>query len=211
MKGIIIRPAERRDAPAIGRGVVMALGSELPLYMAGDDPRRLPLVEQLFTDLAAADNSQYSWRNTLVAATPDGSVAGILVSYDGARLHELRRAFIAGAKRVLDSEIREEELPDETDAEEIYLDSLAVFPEFRGHGLGAALIDAAAQHHARNNADTLKNTDGGNSAPTTSPKPLGLLCDPDNPRAHALYERLGFRDVGRRYFTTHLMHHMQRG
>lgn len=193
MKGIIIRPAERRDAPAIGRGVVMALGPELPLYMAGNDPRRLPLVEQLFTDLAAADNSQYSWRNTLVAATADGTIAGILVSYDGARLYELRSAFISETKRILGREITAEELPDETDASEIYLDSLAVFPEYRGHGLGAALIDAATQQHAQNNA-----------------KPVGLLCDPDNPRAHALYERLGFRDVGRRYFTTHLMHHMQR-
>lgn len=211
MKGIIIRPAERRDAPAIGRGVVMALGPELPLYMAGNDPRRLPLVEQLFTDLAAADNSQYSWRNTLVAATPDGSVAGILVSYDGARLHELRRAFIAGAKRVLDREMSEAELPDETDANEIYLDSLAVFPEYRGHGLGAALIDAAARHHACRSATPEVITTGDDSASATPQKPLGLLCDPDNPRAHALYESLGFRDVGRRYFATHLMHHMQRG
>lgn len=192
MEKFTIRPARREDAPAIGRGVVMALGAELPLDLAGGDPARLPLVDRLFTELAASDNAQYSWNNTLVAEAEDGTTAGILVSYDGARLHELRRTFIAAARDILEWHINEAELADETEPGEVYLDSLAVFPEYRGHGLGALLIEAAARHHA------------------SVAKPLGLLCDPGNPRAHALYERLGFRDIGRRPFSTHLMHHMHR-
>ena len=59
---IRIRAARREDAEAIGRGVVMALHDEIALDFAGSADR-LPLVYKVFTTLAAADNSQYSYRN----------------------------------------------------------------------------------------------------------------------------------------------------
>lgn len=185
-----IMPARKEHAAAIARAVLTALGPEVPVEMAGGE-ENLPEVTALFTDLAARDDSQYSYLNSLVALDGKGEVAGALVSYDGARLHELRCAFIAAAALYLGWDPGME-LPDETSADEIYLDSLAVFPPHRGQGLAARLIEGAARHHA------------------SSGKPLGLLCDPHNPRAKRLYERLGFRDVDRRFFMNEDMYHMRR-
>lgn len=188
---INIRPGRQADAPAIARAVIMAVGEEIALSLAGSAERR-HLVDETFTRLAARTDSQYSYLNTLVAETPDGEIAGLIVSYDGADLHRLRRAFIREANEVLGIHFDENKMDDETSPDEIYLDSLAVFPEFRGHQLGRRLIEAAAEHHA------------------ASGKPLGLLCDPDNPRAQHIYEKLGFKTVGRRPFAGVMMHHMTR-
>ena len=186
-----IQPARRSDAEVIGRAVVTAVGEEISEQFAGSK-ERLPLVYKTFSDLAARDDSQYSYKNALVALDPEGQVAGVIVSYDGARLHELRRAFIEVANDVLGYDIKEEEMADETSPDEIYLDSLCVFEPYRGQGLAKRLIDAAAKAHA------------------SSGKPLGLLVDYDNPRARRLYDRLGFVRVGERPFAGTVMEHMQK-
>lgn len=188
---ITIRPGRRADAPAIAQVVMEALHAEGCRNLAGGE-ERLPLLADVFTQLCAADNSQYSYRNTLVAEDADGTVAGAIVAYDGARLHELRRAFILKANEILGYDLREEDMHDETDGGEIYLDSLAVFPEYRGKGLARQLLNAAMDAHR----------DAG--------KPFGLLCAPANPDAYKLYLRLGFADIGTRPFAGITMRHLRR-
>lgn len=189
MTDISIRQADPAHAPAIARAVIMAIGPEIELSLAGS-PDRLHLVAETFTELAARPDTQYSYLNTLVALTPDGEVAGVLVSYDGARLLNLRRAFFDTAHRLLGLTF-DDTLEPETAPGEIYLDSLAVFPRWRGHGLARRLIEAAEARHA------------------TAGKPLGLLVEPGNNVARSLYTRLGFRDAGMRPFAGVAMHHMQ--
>lgn len=179
------------DASAIATGILMAVGDEITLDFAGSADR-VPLVHEVFTRLAAMEDSQYSYTNSLVARTPDSATAGIIVAYDGARLRELRRQFFAVASNVLHLTIDEATVEDETDGSEIYLDSLAVFPEYRGRHLAERLIAAACEAHK----------DAG--------KPVGLLCEHGNDRAHRLYTRLGFKHVGERPFAGVTMHHMQR-
>lgn len=190
-KHFTIQPARRSDAKVIAEAVMGAVGSEICLNFAGS-AERLPLVVETFERLAADERSQYSYRNSLIATTPEGRVAGVIVSYDGAMLHHLRPKFIEVANEVLGTELCDADFVDETDPGEIYLDSLYVFPEFRGQGLAGALIMAAIH---RNQA---------------SGKPAGLLVDSDNHTARRLYERLGFREVGMRPFADILMHHLQR-
>lgn len=185
-----IIPARKTDASAIARAIVMAVGEEIAAGLAGS-AERLPLVDEMFTELAERTDSQYSYKNSLVALAADGTVAGVLVSYDGARLIGLRHAFFDAAERILGMHF-DDTLEPETSPDEIYLDSLAVFPGNRGHALGSRLIEAAAERHKE------------------SGKPLGLLVDPPNTRAAALYETLGFVRVGRRPFAGTEMYHMQR-
>lgn len=189
--GIIIRPAEREDAGDIARAVLMALHDELAMNFAGTS-ERIPLVLELFHRLASMEDSQYSYRNALVAQVPDGRVAGVLVAYDGARLHALRERFVTEANAVLDAGLDNSAMDDETTADEFYLDSLAVFPEFRGHRLGGRLIEACCGLHA----------DSG--------KPFGLLCEPGYDHLYRLYTSLGFEDKGLRLFAGKSMHHLQR-
>lgn len=187
---ITIRPARKDDAPAIAKVVMDAIHTEGCMHLAGGQ-ERLPLLADVFTRLSASENSQYSYLNTLVAEDQHGNTAGAIVSYDGARLHELRKAFIDKANAILGYNLREEDMDDETDADEIYLDSLAVFPAYRGKGLAKRLLKAAM--------DTHRN----------SGKPFGLLCDPANDDAYNLYTHLGFSDTGTRPFAGITMRHMR--
>ncbi|MCM1309898.1 MAG: GNAT family N-acetyltransferase [Bacteroides sp.] len=184
MQHMTIVEARREDATLIGCVVVEAIGAELAAEFAGN--RRVNAVVDLFAALAAREDSQYSYRNALKAVAYDGAPMGFIVGYDGARLHELRRAFFEEVKRHLGYDM-DGAMPDETDPAEFYLDSLAVFPEYRGRGVASALINAIAERAG---------------------KPLGLLCDKSNVRARRLYERLGFSRVGDRLFAGEVMDHM---
>lgn len=188
--GYIIRPAVVGDAPFIAQVVMGAIGDDICVSMAGGR-ERLPLVYELFTRLAASDSAQYSYLNTLVAVTDSGDYAGAIVSYNGARLHELRPAFVAAANDLLGWGIADSDFEDETTADEVYLDSLMVLPQHRGRGVATSLIRAAMESHK------------------TLGKPFGLLVDYDNPDARSLYVRLGFEPVGSRHFAGVLMEHMR--
>lgn len=184
-----ITPASREDAGFIADVVLGAIGSEHTLHMAGSE-ERLPLVYALFRQLAEREDSQYSWRNTLIARNTDGSPVGAVISYDGALLRQLRRAFIEDANRILGWNLKDENFTDETSPDEIYLDSIMVKPELRGMGIGSQLIDAV------------------NDKARHAGKPLGLLVDFNNPDARRLYTSLGFISVGIRPFAGKDMEHM---
>ena len=174
---IIIREALIEDAPLVGRVVLMALHY--------DETHPLAPV---FAELAVREVSQYSYRNALVAEV-NGEAVGAIIGYDGARLGELREPLYAlmiekfGAVRKVE---------DETSAGEFYLDSLAVLPQFRGKGVGGALLVAARDR-----------------AFDTGFERVGLIVDFENPRAEALYNSLGFERVNATKFLGHDMWHLQ--
>ena len=138
--------------------------------------------------LVRREDSQYSYMNTLVAMDGD-KVVGVAVSYDGCRLHELRRAFIEAAKDYIGMD--HSGMDDETQAGELYLDSLAVLPEYRCRGIAKDLLWATMKH-----ANLL-------GLPV-----VGLLVDKDNPRAEKLYTSVGFRFVNDLLWGGHSMKHL---
>ena len=180
---ITIRAAGREDAAAIAEVVAMAIGDQVALHdYCGE--RYLDVL----TEVAQTDGTQYSWRNALVAEV-DGVVAGAIVGYDGALLGRLREGTFGVVRKHTG---RTPTIPDETEAGEFYLDSVAVFAKFRGVGVGRALLKALrdkafAEGHQR----------------------VGLIVDTDNPQAERLYTSIGFSRVGRRLFFGHQMWHLQ--
>ena len=82
-------------------------------------------------------------------------------------------------------------MDDETQAGELYLDSLAVLPEYRHRGIAKALLLATKKR-----ADKL-------GLPC-----VGLLVDKGNPTAEALYTSVGFGYVGDNQWGGHAMKHM---
>ena len=187
---IILRSASPSDAPLIADAIMEAVGSEITLDFAGSEDR-LVLVKRLFTELASLDDSQYSYRNTIIAADADNKIAGVIIAYDGADLHKLRERFIEKTQEILGYKISSLEMTDETSPDEIYIDTLCVFPAYRRKGLGLRLIKEATSRHA------------------STGKPMGLLVDKDNLRARNLYEKAGFRYVGDRPFAGVMMDHLQ--
>lgn len=183
-----IIPARQSDAKFIGAAVVEAIGSEIANGLAGENHSVADVID-LFAYLAAREDTQYSYLNTLVAVDDDGKVVGACVAYDGGRLHELRRPFFKAVTERLGIDL--DNVEDECGPDEFYLDTLAVLPEYRGRGIASDLLRASIDRAA------------------ACGKPAGLLVDKINPLARRLYERVGFRKVGERPFVHVLMDHMQ--
>lgn len=188
MENIRIIDATSEDALMIAEAIMEAVGEDIVSHLAGDKTKED--VAELFTRLAKRKDSQYSYLNSRIAVMPDGEKAGVCISYDGGKLKSLRRSFFKEARKILGWNILESEveaLPGETNEEEFYLDTLATLPQYRGQGVGSALISDA----------TKKAKSAG--------LPLGLLVADDNPKARKLYESLGFTPVGRRPFAGEIM------
>lgn len=185
---ICIEPARREQAEDIVRLIMTAMTDDCCLYYAGRG-RTLDDFARVLLRLVMEEESQYSYRNTLVAVADDTSVAGICVAYDGADLRRLRETFFRACREEIDREF--DVLADETSAGEYYIDSLAVYPAYRRQGIATALIRAMA---ARARAKEL---------------PLGLLVDKGNPSAERMYASIGFRYVGDSTWGGHPMKHLQ--
>ncbi|MDE6693270.1 MAG: GNAT family N-acetyltransferase [Muribaculaceae bacterium] len=188
-----IENATREDAPFIADAILEAIGEDITLDLAGESLSAKD-VHDLFQRLAERDDTQYSYLNTRIVRNQEGEPIGACISYDGGDLRTLRIPFFREANETLGWGLTDEEIeewPGETEPDEFYLDTLMVLPQDRGQGIARALI-----------ADAKLKADRGG-------KPLGLLCDLDNDRAHHLYESVGFRNLGERPFAGHIMHHMQ--
>lgn len=185
---IEIRQADIRQAAEIAGMIMMAMTDECCLYFCGEG-HGLDDFREVMTRLVEREDTQYSYRNTLVAM--DGErLVGAAVSYDGARLRELRQPFIDLAKERLGKD--HTGMEEETQAGELYLDSLAVLPEYRRKGIATRLIRATKQR-----ADTM-------GLPG-----VGLLVDTDNPTGELLYRTIGFRQLNEtRHWGGHPMKHM---
>ena len=140
------------------------------------------------TSLVERTDTQYSYRNTLVAMEGQ-KVTGIAVSYDGGRLHQLRQAFIQAARKYIGKD--HSGMDDETRAGELYLDSLAVLPEYRRQGIAQRLLKATKEK-----ADAM-------GLPC-----VGLLVDQGNPVGEALYASAGFRYANDSHWGGHPMKHL---
>lgn len=183
-KDIIVRPATTNDATLIAQVVAMAIGDEQGVRnYCGEE------YIAVLSEMASREDTQYSWPYALVAEV-DGIGVGAVVGYDGAQLRTLRD----GTFRVLNAIIgRVPNILDETEAGEYYLDSVGVLPNYRGMGIGRALVNrfcevAFAKGH----------------------RCVGLIVDWENPEAESLYTSVGFERVGSRPFFTHQMWHLQR-
>ena len=177
---IFIREGVKEDYHFIGKTITEALGHELCVGLA-EGEENLHKVLKLFTDLAASETAQYSYKNTLVAVDKNGDRIGAIIGYDGAGLREMRKHFISKANELLGWNVTVEEADNwepETNGNEFYLDSLYVVPEYRNKGIASSLIKAAIERHK----------DMG--------KPFGLLVEPNNSRAYKLYRDLGFKEDG---------------
>ena len=187
IKMIEIREASKSQAAEIASLIMTAMTDDCCLYFCGEG-YGLEDFHKMMTMLVERDNSQYSYRNTLVAMDADKVVA-ISVSYDGGCLHELRRAFIEAAKEQIGKD--HSGMDDETQAGELYLDSLAVLPEYRCQGIARKLLLATKE---RANLLGLPR--------------VGLLVDKDNPVGKALYTSVGFQYVNDNQWGGHPMKHL---
>ena len=184
---IDIQKATKEQSAEIARLIMMAMTDECCLHFCGEG-YGLNDFFTMMTLLVECEQSQYSYRNTLVALA-DGRVVGVAVSYDGGRLNELRQAFIEKAKKCIGKD--HSGMEDETQTGELYLDSLAVLPEYRHKGIATLLLKSTKE-----------------KAKAMGLPVVGLLVDKDNPTAEALYTSIGFRYTYDSQWGGHSMKHL---
>ncbi len=170
-----LRPATLNDAPFIAKVMIEAihrdaLQNDGSLKEEYQDTFRRVMPVVLRTD------TLYSWKHTTIAEAEDGTPVAGIIAYEGKYYKELRCTTFALLSDLLDFDPAQ--MDDEAGPGELYIDSLATMPPYRGTGVGQALIRYWIEQ-AKEQGLT----------PT-------LAVSPENPRALALYERLGFRDAG---------------
>lgn len=191
-----IIPATPAHAADIAQLIMTAMTEDCCQYLAGKE-HTLDDFYHMMLDLVLMDDSQYSWRNTFVAVDEEATegnveyapVAGAIVGYNGADLHRLRRRFQEEALKQLQMDYSQ--MDDETEADEFYLDSLAIYPEYRRRGIARQLLKRATEHAASLNL------------------PAALLVDKGNPNAERLYRSVGFEYCNDAMWGGHEMRHLR--
>ena len=184
---IEIKRAHKEQSAEIARLIMIAMTDECCLYFCGEG-YGLTDFHKMMTSLVERTDSQYSYKNALVAMDND-KLVGVAVSYDGALLHELRQVFIEVAREQIGKD--HSLIDDETQAGELYLDSLAVIPEYRRQGIAQRLLKATKEK-----ANQMK-------IPC-----VGSLVDKGNPAGESLYLSVGFRYVNDNQWGGHPMKHL---
>lgn len=185
---IDIIQAQPAHAAGIARLIMTAMTDDCCQYLAGPSHSLADFYDMMLC-LVSMDDSQYSWRNAFVAVDQaSGCVAGAVVGYDGASLHRLRRRFQEAAMQRLQMDYSA--MDDETCPGEYYIDSLAVFPNYRRRGIASRLLKCAMAHAAGLGL------------------PAALLVDKGNPQAERLYTSLGFEYRNDDVWGGHEMRHL---
>lgn len=180
-----IRKAKYTDSTIIAKLMFYAMADIVFDFIAEKDEEK---AMRFLDELIATDNNQYSYENTWVVEVQD-KIAASFTLYDGAKLNELRKKVLDHLKTNYKREITPE---DETEAGEIYIDTIAVFPEYRGKGLGNYILDFIIGEFGHKQGET-----------------VGLLVDFTNPKAKKLYESKGFKVVGEKSLMSKNHEHMQ--
>ena len=179
------RKATKQDASSVAKLMMLAMDKIVFDFIGEKNNEKGTLFLE---NLIQQENNQYSYQNTIVVEY-NNQIAGCTTFYDGVKLEELRKPVLDILKSSYNQVINPQ---DETQAGEIYIDTIAVSPGFQGQGIGSKILDYLIEEIAikQNNV-------------------LGLLVDFDNPNAKKLYERKGFKVVGEKMLMNENHEHMQ--
>ena len=195
MKILHANPSHAAD---IARLIISAMTDDCCQFLVGPG-HTLEDFHNTMLRLVLMDDSQYSWRNAFVALDDEATngnldyapVAGAIVGYDGKDLRRLRRRFQEEALSSLNMDYTN--MDDETQEGEFYLDSLAVYSEYRKRGIASKLLKHFVEYAAELGL------------------PAALLVDKNNPNAERLYTSLGFVYKNDAMWGGHEMRHLVHG
>lgn len=181
----MIRAARPSDADAVGPLIIQAMSTLANKLTNIEDQE---VINKIFTHFFQQQGNQYSYENTLVFED-EGKVLGSINAYDGSKLFELRKPFLAYLAEY--HHARNINPDAETEEGEFYLDSISVNPSSQGKGIGKLLIKAGV--------------DWGKKL---GHRKIGLLVEQSNENALKLYKKMGFSVQNEKQFMGGLYHHM---
>lgn len=184
----MIRVAKKEDIKQLIPLVMIILKDmELPLLSTFGEKK----VQDLLEKASLEPMYRYSFERALVLEK-DGIIEGVAYSYDAQDEEKIDEAWEA----LFEEEERHHYrlfIDKETIGDEWYLDSIAVRKEARGRGYGTQLLDAVYQLAKEKGAPC-----------------VGLNVDEHNPKAEALYRKVGYQYVGDCMISGHQYHHLQK-
>jgi ribosomal protein S18 acetylase RimI-like enzyme len=184
---LVIRKGKKNDGKALAELIMIVVRQmNLPLVSEIGEEKLAKMFEESIIDPAY----RYSSNRALIAEI-NGKVVGAAFGYhagdediiDASFQKQLEKNGLGDKVLFTDSEAQEGEW---------YLDTLAVFHDYRGQGIGSELL--------KNLPQFVKNS---------GVEFIGLNVDFDNPKAEKLYEQIGFKTTGIMTISGHLYKHMQ--
>ncbi len=167
-----LRPARKSDAAALAILVDIA-GEGMPSYMWSRMREPGQSAFEVGRARAARDEGGFSFRNATVAER-DGEVAACLIDY------RLDDPYDTGDLTALPEMVRPLVELEAKAPGSWYVNVLATFPEFRGQGIGARLLEIAEER--------------GRAQKATS---ASIIVASENAGAMRLYTRSGYREMAR--------------
>ncbi|MGM1048326.1 Acetyltransferase (GNAT) family protein [Paenibacillus uliginis N3/975] len=180
-----IRPAVKEDAVAAARLLYDAL-HDVAHQLTGQESEEdaVTILEQFLKD----EEGRLSYHQSLVSEV-EGKTAGIIVTYAGDEAERLDRPIVERLRKLKnDPSIS---LDKEADEDEFYIDTLSVSPQFKGQGIGSALMHAAEER-----------------AKERGYNKIALAVVTDNKRAYSLYLRSGYEVDKEIIINHHVYYHM---
>lgn len=170
----LLRPATPADCADIARLFLIASDGLAAYIWSRMDMPGLSL-EEIGARRYAREGVAFSFRNCVIAEQ-DGAIAGMLHAFPMMR---------PDAPQPEDDPILRP-YSELEDYGSLYISGVALYPGYRGCGLGSRLLDDAAAR-----------------ATTLGLPRLSLICFERNMRAMALYRRRGFAEIDRRALVPH--------
>ncbi|MGF1629772.1 MAG: GNAT family N-acetyltransferase [Kiloniellaceae bacterium] len=176
----LYRDARKDDARALAQLIEIA-GEGIPGFLWAQQASDGRTALDVGAERAAREDANFSYRNAVVAHL-DGKIAGMLLAYTlpAPRAQDLAElpAIPPLLRPLVELEYR---VPGS-----FYVNALAVFPLFRGRGIGGALLDIALERARRAHCDR-----------------LSVQVFAENAGALRLYLRSGYRVADRRPIVAH--------
>lgn len=183
MHGLAVRPATVADTPIATSLILMTMGQFADYIFSADNPTKaFEVISRLF----AQPLNRFSYQFADMVDIDD-QPSGIMISYPGRTMNRLSlsmgkqlwsiygaRGFVRFVRRVLPLAFMREASNDE-----YFINTLAVFPDSQGKGIGTYLLSYAE-----------------NKAREMHYNKCSLSVEVSNLRARTLYERLGYRIIG---------------
>jgi ribosomal protein S18 acetylase RimI-like enzyme len=180
------RQANTIDASKIAKLMLFAMDKIVYDFIGEKNENK---AIDFLVELIKKENNQYSYQNITIFENENNEIVGMTNIYDGAKLNELRKPVLDLLEQKFNQTIHPQ---DETEKGEFYIDTIAVFPEYRGLGIGQKILDYIINEYAINQN-----------------KIIGLLVDLDNPNAKRLYTNKGFVKVGEKQLMNEYHEHLQ--
>jgi ribosomal protein S18 acetylase RimI-like enzyme len=176
----LYRDARKDDARALAQLIEIA-GEGIPTFLWAQQAGEGRSALDVGTERAAREDANFSYRNAVVAHL-DGKVAGMLLAYRLAAPDAQALAELPSVPPLLQPLVElEYRVPGS-----FYVNALAVFPPYRGRGIGAALLDIALVRARRVRCER-----------------LSVQVFAENEGAFRLYLRSGYRVVDHRPIVAH--------